>query len=263
MTLWKLGLAAIAFLMMGIWYIPATIWGLQVTKASSEMVSGDGSAMGTLLKGPAPLSLLRDKRTERNFFSPDELTKRRYVSITHVVPFSELLAPGELQPDPAFHQLYATARAPGILMRYCPEILGKMATKCGVLIYEADFTRDGLVEISGSLSYVPAYEMGDLSKVNNGEVILARSRILRDQDMENTKETRALAITEALALCAELRGSVGPCVISNLNISSRRNRHDREAPPMIDARVSFAVYADKTQHRHESLNARLEEIVGG
>ncbi|MDJ0992226.1 MAG: hypothetical protein QNI90_01505 [Dinoroseobacter sp.] len=242
-----------------LWYVPAMIWGYQVTK---EAMDPEAGLSADLVGGPAPLQWMKKNGAMHAYFSPDELTDRREVSFELELELAEVLAPGEAAPAPDLQDLYVKARAPAFLIGYCEEILGPLATKCDVADSDGWVSREGRARINGSLAYIPAYNIGNIGEVENGEIMSASARIFTGSDMVSASaESRQVAIMRALELCEQVRAKLGNCVISDLSITQTRQRHMKEeVPTRISSYARVAVYADKTVYRTESLKAEIAAI---
>lgn len=241
----------IGFLLLAVWYIPAMVWGVQITQAMSQFQKGDGTALASLLDGPAPLAWWRNRSELNETFSTDELNHRRKVSYEISVPFVDLLNPGEAAPDEVFRDVYASARAPARIMAFCPELLETLALRCDVTGTSARIDRDGTARIEGDLVYLPAYRMGDPSTVQNGDVFSARARLSQHED---SREGRAGAIGQALTVCDALRETFGNCVLTSL---SARKRLDGSSDPYAE----FTVYANKAEHNRDTVRQEVERAT--
>ncbi|MEM8579846.1 MAG: hypothetical protein AAGF50_01450 [Pseudomonadota bacterium] len=242
-----------------LWYVPAMIWGYQVT---TESMSEDGAISEELVGGPAPVQWFRNRAELRGYYSLEDLTNRRTVSFDIDLDFNDLLAPGESVPDNDLLELYVKARAPSQLIAFCPEILGSFAKKCDVGSSGGRLSRDGRVRIQGSLTYLPAYELGNVAEVQNGQVMVARARLL-DTNAEQiaTPENRQAALSRALELCKLVRAELGNCLISDLSFKQTRSRRAaQDEQPQLSATVRVAVFADKTVYRQDSLQNEIERI---
>lgn len=242
-----------------LWYVPAMIWGFQITKESMDPEAGISP---DLIGGPAPVQWFRDRRDLQAYYSTEELTHRREVSFEMDMAFTDLLAPGEEVPALELQDLYVKARSAAFLIGYCPEVLGPLATKCDVESATGRVGRDGKISIQGSLSYLPAYEIGNVAEVENGDIMLGSVRLFpRDANLPATPENRALAIEKALQLCDLVRAKLGNCLISDLSLrQDQRRRAQAEDPTLLTAIARVAVYADKTLYRPDSLKAEIEQI---
>jgi len=211
--------------------------------------------------GPAPVQWLRDRKDMHRLYSADTLTDGRRVALELQMPLTDILAPGEAVPNDALHELYAKARAPAILISYCPEILGPLGTRCDVLNTEGQLARDGQIRIKGSLSYLPSYEVGDLSAVENGEVLTGTITVIDRKDkLPFGPDSRADAIDEALRFCDLVRATFGNCLISRLTLSQKSTRSRDDPTLMLNASVQVSVFADNTLYRRESFRQELLRI---
>jgi hypothetical protein len=246
-----------------IWFVPATIWGFQITKASEGLSTGETGALADLAGGPAPLKWFRTRKDLHAYFTLEEITPRRQVGLTQKLAFEDLLAPGEEMPPLDLHPLYAVARAPSLLIASCPELLTTLATACDVGKTDARIERDGSVRLTGALNYVPAYPIGDPSTVKSGEIIRVTASLTRRtaEELTDVAEDRAIVFDRAIDLCAAMAQTFGNCVVAKIDLSSRHRSGNDSGPPILDARSTLAVYADKTLHRKAFVQAKLREIT--
>lgn len=249
-----------------LWYVPAMMWGFQITNASMSDSPEAAEDMADLIGGPAPVKWFGDRNEFRRYYSADALSERRRVAVEVTMQMEDLLAPGEALPDPALHELYARSRAASFLIQRCPEILGEFATTCDVGNNQGSILRDGRVSIKGSLLYLPNYEIGDLSTVENGHILTSGLGIVdRRDNLADTPENRAEAVRQALLVCDLVKAKFGNCLISNLTLSQRRPRpRDDDQTIRMTASATVAVFADKTLYRRESFREeinRIEEVM--
>ena len=239
------------------WYVPTMIWGYQITKESQSVDQDNGERLAELAIGPAPVRWFRNRKEMRGHYSLEDLTSYRSVAYSIEMPFEALLAPGESAPEEAYRELYAMARAPSRLIAMCPEILGALASKCDVGQSEGDIRRDGTVRVSGHLDYIPAYDIGDPSAVKNGEVVTSSARIVDHRELANTPENRAEAFRRSLSLCDTVREKFGNCVLASLRFSP----DVYDGVETVSAMATFAVNADKTVYRRDSVQAELDRMA--
>lgn len=246
--------------LLAVWYVPAMMWGYKISREVARIEAGetqDHTSIAELSEGPPLVAWLRRNKRLNEAFNPTELTRERYVSYKFEMPFESLLKSGENAPDPAFKELYALARVPQTVMSRCPEILQHLGSKCDVAQTSATISRDGTARLSGQLHYVPSYEMGDPSTVSNGKLISARTRLIKQRELRNTPENRAVVFGRALDVCAKLRALIGNCVISSINMDvSSQGRIET-----LSATAHFDVYADSSQYRRDSLKSELDQIA--
>ncbi|PRY78222.1 hypothetical protein CLV80_104187 [Yoonia maritima] len=253
--------SVIGLAIAAVWYIPAMYWGYQITNESQKMVAGEESNFANLLRGPAPLRWLRDRAELKNTYSEDELNGERTVSYSVSLPFSEIMKPGEEMPDEAYYDLYAIARAPQFLSEYCVEILGNFAKSCDVGRVRGEVNREGVATMQGELNYIPAYDYGDPSTVENGDLVRARVTILDRYESErpNSPETRAEVLAAAITLCEAVKQTFGNCMITDINLRPHTNYRDEAE--MLSATASITILADKTQYRSDSVQAEVNRVA--
>jgi hypothetical protein len=254
---------AIPLVLGAIWYVPAMIWGYQITKASEAAYTGGGNAeasetFAALLDGPAPLAWLRRNNELRDLYRTDELTRARVVTFHDEVGFESLLKSGEAIPDPAFQEIYVQARAPGVVAPFCAEVLQTIGRSCKVYDSEGRLLDSGRASLSGRMAYIPSYDMGDASTVNNGKVMTAYVTLSRDTDAPtpNDAASRIAYLNQAKAVCTELRSTYGNCVVGQVSFTVR----DRADSRPLEATAQFEVYVDRTVVNRDALGSAAETI---
>lgn len=250
----------IVAVVVGAWQLPALIWGYQVSMESEKMRQGQDNRMSDLNGGPAPLRWFRDRKEYKEYFNTEALTKRRVVSFNEQIPFQALLASGEEPPAEGLRELYATARVPEYLMRYCPETLTGFAKGCGYAFSKASINRDGKVVLEGRLAVVPDYDLGDPSAVRNGKVFSANLVLWPRSEFFDNAQNRQRALSRAVELCDEMRSFYGNCVVSMVRFNRRQDHRKPNAAPRLDAWVSVSVYADKNIHTRQSVRDQFKQI---
>lgn len=242
-------------LLLMVWYVPAMVWGVQITSAMNAFQKGDMSAMAGLTDGPAPLAWWRNRSELKETFDSHELNMRRYVGVEFRVPFEEILAPGEAMPTEDLRDLYAMARATGRIFPLCAELLDALATRCDSVGARGRVLNDGTATLEGNLLYVPAYDMGDPSKISSGDVFSGHARLTDIGAVDATAEGRAEVISRALMVCDALREVYGNCVISRLSFGPA----DRNG--QFKSTGSFSVFADKSQHSRDTVRSTVEIVA--
>lgn len=236
------------------WYLPTLVWGAKISSAMGREANGEQVDYSDLMKGPAPLAWWNNRKELAETFSPDDLNGRRYVLLSVNMPFEDLLNPGEDAPKEAFRDLYAEARAPAHIQRFCAELLGHLATRCDVT-NTGGSVRDGIATMSGWLMYAPAYDMGDPSAVSNGEMFTGHGTLAGRDELTVSDESRAIILSRALAVCDGLREVYGNCIVGSLNVQAN-SRSDSYA-----VSASFDVYADISTTTRDSFKAEVDRIV--
>jgi len=240
-------------LLLMVWYVPAMVWGVQITSAMNSFQDGEAGAFEGLKDGPAPLAWWRNRTELKETFDPQELNQRRLVSVQFQIPFKDLLASGEAMPAEDLRDLYAMARATGRIHPLCSELLAALATRCDSVGTKGRVMRGDIASLEGSLLYLPAYDMGDPSAVSNGNVFSGQLTDLGSADA--TAEGRAEVILRALAVCKELREVYGNCVISRLYLGlANRSGQFR-------AKAQISVFADKSQHSRDTVRSTVESMA--
>lgn len=267
----------IVFILMALplaWFYVAMYWGYSITKDIAAIERGVDVAMPIF----PPMKWMDDRKMVQAAFSPDSFTSGRNVSFTLVVPFADMLGPDEEMPADALKELYATLRAPGYLIGYCDEILSALGSACTVSGFDADvrheprlgdrmsgdvFPEAGLATLTGTLSYIPAYDMGNPALVQNGQVVGVKTRLNDGQAVEDTSTARAQLFVEARELCDRLKAEFGTCVIRSITLEPVR--HLRGAADTLTAQIrgtaSFSLMADETKHRRKGVQEALDTIV--
>lgn len=247
-------LAGLFTLLALCWYVPAAIWGVQITEAISRFQAGESVDFAALSDGPAPLAFLRKRGQVSDGFSTTELNDERRVFLIETFDLAEMLNADEAMPPAELRELYAKARAAQHLHAHCRDVIATLGSLCDVQKVEANLTYDGRVRVSGQLNYVPSYELGDRSGIENGGLISA-SAIL-DSTLGGSPNIRAV-YTKGLSICDELRARFGNCFIRSIEHVFPVEGILRVQP----ARGYFVVFADETVVNKASLQAVLDEIV--
>ena len=245
-----------------VWGVNLNFWVTQVTDKNDETVLRDGPQ--------SPLAWLGNRVDVRNTFTTDAITSKRYVTITELIEMDDLLADQEPMPDLGLVPLYAAARAPARIVRYCAEVLQTIGTSCDVIYTETRQQPDGRQALTGRLAYLPAYSMGDLSSVENGAMISASlsfpyEGLLRPA---NGAAPRTAMMLQAQSMCDTLRQELGNCVLTRLRFDlSELWIKDLEVQPAgtnaqrIAATAEFTVYADETVLGPRGLQTKVSALI--
>ena len=217
-----------------------------------------------------PFQWLNDRPELRDVFIPNELTKARHVTVEKVLSPDELLTFGEQEPDQAFLELYAAARAPAQLIPYCAEVIATIGQSCDVIYSQAKENREGNWEMRGQLAFIPVAELGDPSTVENGQLLSTRVQLPYSGDLRppNDADTRAEMLLQAQAVCDALRDTYGNCVLTRVIFDVHELWiTDLEAlpagtnPQRVEAQAEFAVYADPMQLDTNAFADRVDALV--
>ena len=190
-------------------------------------------------------------------FSTTHLTSRRALQLRTIVPYDTLLDEGEPLPDPAFADLYATARAPRVLMSFCEELLQSVANRCQLVGVESRVDDDGHADIRASFYFVPDAAPGNVPDLAEGEIQSFRINLTRLDRIPDTRAMRLQALAGAEKLCDTLRASVQNCVISHLYFSPDTRRGSDEE--LLEAQVVLAAYADLSEEDKKDVMVSLRE----
>jgi len=218
-----------------------------------------------------PLRFFHDRGELRDTFAIDALTGQRSIVVTEWIEPADLLAAGEPLPDPTHLALYAHARAPQRMARYCAEVIAAFGTACDVMRTEAQFPATGPTTISAHLAYIPAGNMGDPDLVKNGAFFSVPARLFDMRDHEKPpfdSDSRIAAMQKAQDICDSLRESYGNCVVSRLDLRPVEIWHiDLERLPpgtdpiRLDATAIIKIYADKTQTANDELRQIVQSLT--
>ena len=137
-----------------------------------------------------PLKWMNDRKTLHAAFAP-ELTAGRSVSYRLTLPIEALMAEGEEPPAPAFHELYAMARAPFVFLPFCDEVLKRLGKLCDVASIDVRL-REEDIRMTARLRYVPAYAVGTPQDVKDKIVAVAKKTMMSERAQNLGKETGAL-----------------------------------------------------------------------
>lgn len=243
-------------LILLVWFVPAMIWGVQVTDAMNRFQNGETDALAGIMDGPAPLAWWRNRTELKETFDPVELNRRRSVSMQIEVPFERILAPGETMPDEALRDLYVMARAPATLHPICAELLETLASRCDIGSSSGRASREGtMARMDATFFYAPGYEMGDPSSVQRGDVFWGQARLTDGGRVEQSPEGRAEAISRALSVCDAIREEFGNCVISAI-IFGPVGRGDA-----VVASARYNVFANTSEHSRDTVDSAVARIT--
>lgn len=259
---------AVPLLVLNVWGARMSLWAVEQTRQFDT----DTPNMTDPAPMPRnPLRFFHDRGELRDTFATDALTDQRSIVITEWIESADLLTAGEPLPDPTHLALYAQARAPQRMIRYCTEVIAAFGTACDVMRTEAQFPTTGPTAISAHLTYIPAGILGDPDLVNNGEFFIAPARLYEMRDHEKppfNSESRIAAMQKAQDICDRLRETYGNCIVSRLDLRPVEIwRTDLERLPpgtdpiRLDATAIIKIYADKTQTANDDLRQIVQSLT--
>ncbi len=198
--------------------------------------SGETTAPGFMVDLGGGINKLwgkhQEARTVNVMFNDDNFTEERVVRRTAFFTIDDVLAEGEEAPDQAFHQLWITARAPGIMMQHCDVILETFGRRCAFARQDVDRQKGGRYEVDTMLSFSPNY-VSDLNLDSSGYTVETEhvrlpkdASLTRNIPIDQADDVIAELHKAAAVECEALRSAKGSCTISNLNID-RRDTEDR------------------------------------
>ncbi|MDX8347183.1 hypothetical protein SLH49_04205 [Cognatiyoonia sp. IB215446] len=254
-------------------------WGFQMSMWVNKEVSRNEAMLDGAAEVPAatpmptsPLAWLRNRSELNALFSRDEINPQRVVTVTEIIDPADLLAPGEAGPDAVFLPLYAEARAPAQLSRYCADVLSALGGRCDVLSSSATINREGKVVLTGQLGFRPDAVLGDPSQVSDGQVISGSIRLPHSGDLRPAYDqaARVAAMQQAQAICDALRAEFGNCVLTRteLNIEELWIT-DLEVlpagtnPQRLIASATYKIYANPATLDRTRLGTRLQDLSAG
>ena len=263
---------------MNTWRILTVFFGLLIT-APVVILNANGYNIAFWVKKEpttpvvAPVETIippRDRPEVQAMFATDQLTDARYVEITEIIPHEDLLAAQEPMPDEKLLPLYATARAPARLIRYCDEVVKTIGLACDLIHSHARDNRDGKLELTGQLSFVPSFDIGNPFDMADGALIES-SIVLPHQGAllpANAPNTRIAAMEQATQICAALRADYGNCVVSammfevtELWITDLEALPTGTNPQRLSIQAQFTIFADPTELNTTDLQARLAQLI--
>lgn len=248
-----------------IWLIPATIWGWNATVTMDRLTRDEGSvaesigAIAEISKGPAPIAWLRERGEFRKKFSLTELTTERRVQLRVVVAPEEILGTDEAMPDPSLLPLYAMARGPAFMQRYCSEVLADLGSACAADHFETRMLKTGEIRMDVSLNYLPKYDMGDPSGIENGEFFNAIVGLTNNEEEIPTDEAGRIAMfAKARDICAAVRERFGNCIVSSVThrFPTEDDGWNRRQPS-----AGLTIFADAALHNRESIYVAARDIA--
>ncbi len=262
---------AAPFIYLNYWGFQVSAWTADVQAQNEAALRGDGH-VGEISPIPeSPFSFITKRIDRQKSASQTALNNNRVVAFEERLTVLPFLREGEEPPKEAFEDLYVTARAPLYFANRCEELLGTMATRCGVIRTETRRLKDGTFQVRGRLAYAPNYTVGSTDLLG-GEFINttvnafpgARGAALPPA----TPQTRIAAFSTAMGLCDSLRDLYGSCVIESVRFRHVRlsEREIAESPletdpERLDIHFRVAVYALETREEITLLEERSNEIL--
>ena len=279
MMKWRIGIFVVGLILFSP-IIALNVWGLRMSAWTSEVMDANEQAIAAIKNGDreaatvtainipeppkSPIGWLQERRQMRRI-AAEGFNDERQVSISFRVPFEELLDEGEFAPDIALRPLIAEARAPGLAMRYCPEVVNTLATGCAVHRTRARYREEEQdVAIEADLAYLPAYDIGE--QPSGAEVIDAFVTLDTEADPEPRPKFQSAArrfyMIKAMRLCDQVRAKLGNCVIRSLNLSERGLwRGGADGETLMSARLRVAVVVPKRSVSSGELGAYIQELA--
>lgn len=254
---------AAPFIALNVWGVRMSLWTNEEVRRN-EVFLATGEVPESTNPFPAnPLQFLRDRGELQDTFGTAALTDRRIVEVTTIIAAADLLAQGEAMPDPSRLPLYAAARAPARMIRYCQEVVTTFATACDVARTSTDVLDDGRIRISADLAYIPAAYLGDPAQISNGAFFTTVARFHDMPDADRPvfdAEARLAAMQQAQDLCDTLLESFGPCVVGRLQLATEElwitdleRLPAGTAPQRLSATAVVKVYANKDETTDDAL----------
>lgn len=263
-------IVAAPFIALNVWGINMSLWVNEVTAQNEAVLNGETDVPVVREMPSNPLAWLRNRADVRDMFDTDTLTDSRYVAISEIVTLEDLLAADETPPAEARIPLYAAARAPARLIRYCEDIIQSIGLSCDLHYSEARENRQGKIELRGLLRFIPASPLGDPSAIENGTLIRTEAQLPYEGNLlpPNDAATRRAAMTQAQDICDQVRTRFGNCVLANVTIDVKELWiTDLEAlpagtnPQRIDTLATFVVFAAQDQMNANDLRDIVRSLV--
>lgn len=255
---------------VNVWGVQMTFWAIEQTRQNDAYLA-DGTPPSPTALPANPLQFLRNRGELQDTFGTATLTDRRIVQVTTIIAAEDMLAPGEVLPEPTRLPLYAAARAPARMIRYCQEVVTTFATACDVVRTSTDVLDDGRIEITADLTYIPAAYLGDPAQISNGAFFTTVARFYDMPDADKPvfdAEARLAAMQQAQDLCDTLRESFGPCVVGRLQLATAELWiTDLERLPAGTARQRLSatavvkVYANQDETTDDALRDMVAALV--
>lgn len=264
---------------MNTWRILTVFFGLLIT-APVVILNANGYNIALWVNKEVPAPVIepvetitppRDRPEVQAMFATDQLTNARYVEITEIIPHEALLAAQEPVPDEKLLPLYAAARAPARLIRYCDEVVKTIGIACDLIHSDTRDNRDGKLELTGQLAFVPSFDIGNPFDMADGALIEGSITLPHQGTLlpPNEPGTRTAAMDQATQICAALQADYGNCVVSGLMFEvTELWITDLEAlpadtnPQRLSVQARFTIFADPAKLNATNLQARLEQLIG-
>lgn len=249
----------VAALFFVFFQLPAMKWGADIASVQQRQAAGETVEMGDLMKGPAPVRWWRDHKKLNDTFNATYLSEASQGHFVIILPFEDMLNPGEAMPDDVYKDVYVAARGPSHLIKLCTELLNTIAVKCDLSKPQGKIGRDGLAQVSGLLRYVPQDDPGILPETKEAEYMNLHFSLSGREEMPYTSEMRERAFTLAQSLCDALRLQAGNCVITRVDMKPQFRR-GAEGVAVLEADARLTVFADPAQVDKKALDASLEQM---
>lgn len=221
MTGWRIAQALIMllfaspFIYMYWWGFQMTAWTAQV-QGENDAAILNGTEMGEVAEMPSSpfwwitRGIERQRTTSQAFLNDD-----RIVIVSEYLGIEDVLKPGEPAPDPAFDELYVTARAPSYMIARCAEVLETLGSQCGLIKTKIASKDDGEFRVTARLAYIPNYDIGP-TELLGAEFVptgLGGERMRGVELPVQSADNRVAALNRSLRGCDALRESYQSCVV--------------------------------------------------
>ncbi|MDV7141392.1 hypothetical protein R3X27_01715 [Tropicimonas sp. TH_r6] len=230
-------------------------------QAKEGMVTADGTK-------PSLLSWLGAPRPAERKAS-QKLTREHSVSVYEFVRIEDILAPGEVMPDPVFHKLYVTSRAPMRMIAYCDDVIETIGLLCDVGAPNVRDWGDGRYEITARLYYRPSFDMGERKLVRGGgwqtgTVDLGGNRRSDDTAPIYSTGNRRAALERVRDICGKLVAQYGTCVPASIkfNRAGYFGAESEEKETRMSVSVNVNVYAMQSEKSYREIQAAIRDAAG-
>ncbi len=236
--------------------LPLLAGGTLSSQAKTGMVTADGPKPSILSWLGAPKSAARTPSTK--------LTKEYSVFVYEFVRLEDILAPGEALPDPVFHKLYVTARAPMRMIEFCEDVVATIGELCDVGTPNIRDWGDGRFEITARLYYQPGFDMGERKLVRGGgwqtgTVDLGGGRRSDDENPIYNRENRRAALERVREMCDTLVVQYGSCAPTSIKFdrSGYFGEDTDEKETRMSVSVNVNVYAMQSEESYREIQAAV------
>ena len=262
-------LFAAPFIYINWWGVKMSAWTAQVQSANELSVSGDTPMIAMPEIPDMPFSWLRRGIDRQRTTSQTFLNGDRVVIVSEYLGIEDVLKPGETAPDPAFDELYVTARAPAYMIERCDEVLDTLATRCGLIKTKVETQKNGEFRVTARLAYIPAYEIGPTDELG-AEFVHTRLEGERAYGVNlpaQTADNRIAALDRSRRGCDALRETYKSCVVAfvrfdhiRLKGSEIENAAPGTDPDRMRVTTQLEVFTLGTRAAKKDLDALIVDI---